>query len=253
MGKVVGCGFCPETANITGEHLWSAWFGKKLRTKKLLVTRKEADGTLRQWPKKSLDEKARVVCGLCNNGWMSDLECQAKTIVDDMALYCTPKALHARDLTILAASAFKGAIVADLMHDNRPPFFSLFQRRRFAKDLTIPSGVQMWLGSIAHQRGLFKSYYAVTKAGTSQGFELNIFTYALGHLVIQVVSAKWKKKAHRRHASPPALTQAVEWDAVSVPFWPNCGATVSWPPPMHMGDAVVDEFVRRWGNIKRAA
>jgi hypothetical protein len=137
------------------------------------------------------------------------------------------------------------------MHDNRPPFLSLLQRRAFAATLTIPTGVQMWLASVARQRGIFASYYFATKPGASRGFEFNVFTYGFGHLVIQVVAARWKKKANRRHASPPILTQDPAWDSVSVPFWPSDGTPISWPPPQHLGDQIVNKFINRWAHLIR--
>ncbi len=251
MGKVIGCGFCPETANLTGEHLWSQWFGNKLGKRDYLITRKEVDGSVRQWHKKTLNEMANVVCGTCNNTWMSVLESKTKLVTNKMVFDCSPSVLQAGDIAALAANAFKSAVVADLMHDNRPPFFTLFERRRFAKGLTIPAGVQMWLGSMATRRGLFKSHYFTTPTGTSCGFELNVFTYGMGHLVIQVVTSRWRKKAHRRHALPPVVTQAIAWDRVSVPFWPSDGTPVSWPPSAHLGDEIIDEFSVRWRNSRK--
>lgn len=249
MGKVIGCGFCPELADITGEHLWPDWFGRKLGRRKYDFSRMRQDGILDHWPKWALNEKANVVCGKCNSGWMSDLENKTKAATNGMALYCSAVVLTARDIALIAANAFKAAVVADLMHDNRPPFFPLLQRRKFAATLTIPAGVQMWLASMARQRGLFKSYYFATKPGTSSGFEFNVFTYGLGHLMIQVVSSRWKKKAHRRHAFPPRLTQNPAWDSVSIPFWPSDDTQVSWPPSHHLGDKIIAEFVNRWAHL----
>jgi len=251
MGKVIGCGFCPETANITGEHLWSDWFGRGLGTKVFTVTRKEANGSIKQWTKNELNEKARVVCGTYNSGWMSRLEQKFKTVAGDMAWHCTPKVLQAPDIAVLATNAFKCSIVADLMHDNRPPFFGLLARRRFAQSLTIPAGVQMWIGSLVPSRGIFKSYYYETPLGTSDGFELNVFTYAQGHLLIQVLAARWRKKTNRRRALAPRLTQSPDYDAISIPFWPSDGTDIGWPPPMHLGHEIISEFVNRWQRIRR--
>ena len=252
MGKVIGCGFCPQIANITGEHLWADWFGRELGIKDFMISRREPDGGSKYWRKKELNEKTNVVCKTCNNGWMSDLENAAKAVISDMVFRCSPTVLQPRDLEVIAAHTLKSAIVADLTHDNRPPYFSLFERRRFAQGLTIPEGVQMWFGSLAKPRGLFKGYYFRTKPGVSGGFELNVFTYGLGYLVVQVVASRWRKKAHRRHADSPTLKQNPVWDPVSIPFWPRDGKPISWPPTAHLSDEDGDKLVFRWDELSWA-
>lgn len=108
----------------------------------------------------------------------------------------------------------------------------------------------MWFASLPVQHGLFKSYVVETPLNTPRRFEFNVFTYGLGHFVIQVVTARWNKKALRRHASPPVLTQAVEWDDCSIAFWPSDGTPVSWPPAKHLSRQVIDAFVERWTQLE---
>jgi len=165
MARIKECVFCPETANLTGEHLWSAWIGKALGPKRYTFTRRERDGHVRRWRGDELDAKAKVVCGTCNSGWMSDLETASRSFLNDMVLHCSPTVLQPDQIKLLAALAFKNTIIADHMHDNRGPFFTLMERRRFAAKLIIPQGVQMWLASTANQHGLFKSGYAATPSG----------------------------------------------------------------------------------------
>jgi len=216
-----------------------------------MLSRKQDDGTVDRWAKWKLNEQAKVVCAKCNNEWMSALEDRTRAVINQMAIHNRPQSLDAPDLRLIAANTFKGAVVADLMHDHRPPFFSLSQRRRFAAKLDIPDGIQMWLASMTTAHGLFKSYYFTTKTGTPGGFEFNVFTYGLGHFVVQLSAARWKKKAHRRHANPPRLTQSHFWDSMSIPFWPDYTVHTSWPPPQHLPDEIVDQFVMRFGNISR--
>jgi hypothetical protein len=111
--------------------------------------------------------------------------------------------------------------------------------------------LRMWLASVPRVQGLFKSMSIYAPLNTPRRFELNIFTYGLGHLVIQTAGCGWKKKALRRHAKPPVLTQSNEWNNCSTPFWPNCKTPVQWPPAEHMGDQVIDAFVERWTNLSR--
>ena len=253
MGKAVRepCAFCSQTADITGEHLWSAWAGKMFGERKYTFTRKELDGTVITWKERHLSPTTKVVCRDCNNGWMSELENQAKSIVGDMVYQCALTTLHAKDIATIAVWAYTKGIVAEHSHHNTEPFFTFAERQLFRQTLSIPNGVQMWFVSLAIQHGLFKSYLVQAPLSTPQRFELNVFTYGLGHFVIQVVTARWKKKAFRRHRHPPILTQAPEWDCCSIPFWPSKGTPVSWPPGAHLADQAVEQFVQRWTQLNR--
>jgi hypothetical protein len=253
MGKELRepCAFCPETAGITGEHLWSAWAGKMFGERRYTITRKESDGRVLTWSLQELSAKTRVVCGDCNSGWMSDLENQIKPIIGEMICNCTQTTLNSKDIATVAVWAYTKAIVAEHSHHNTVPFWTFAERQRFRQTLAIPPGLQIWLASLPVARGLFKSYLVQTPLNTPQRFELNVFTYGLGHFVIQVVNTRWAKKAFRRHRPCPTLTQAPEWDDCSIPVWPSKGESVLWPPRRHMGDSVVDEFVQRWVKIER--
>src|SRR5260370_16654387 len=198
MGKGEGCGVCAEAANITGEHLWSDWVGKKVGEGRVGVNREGASGAAKRWFKKTLDEKTNVVCKDCNSGWMSKLENKVKAVIGDMALHGTPKVLQPDEVAVLAAFAFKCGVVADLMHDNRPAFFSRYERWRFAKTLTIPPYVQMWLGRVEGNRGVLDLGFFASPSGVRGGFELAVFTYSMGQVLFQVVASQWNKKGHRR-------------------------------------------------------
>jgi hypothetical protein len=195
--------------------------------------------------------KTKVVCGDCNNGWMSDLETRVKLMIGDMVYKCTETTLQDKDIATVAAWVYTKAIVAEHSHDNTTPFWTFAERQPFRQTLSIPNGVQMWLASLAIEHGLLKSYFVQTPLNTPRRFELNVFTYGLGHFVIQVVTARWNKKAFRRHAPPPILTPASVWDSCSIPFWPSNGTPVSWPPAAHLIDRAVEQFVQRWMLLER--
>lgn len=94
--------FCPETAGITGEHLWSAWAGRMFEERRYTITSKEPDGRVLTWTLPELNAKTRVVCGDCNGGWMGDLENQVKPSIGEMIYNCTQTTLNAKDIAALA-------------------------------------------------------------------------------------------------------------------------------------------------------
>ena len=249
MGKVIGCGFCGETANITGEHLWSAWFGRGLGDSRCRISRQEVSGEVKRWSKKTLDEKANVVCEGCNNGWMSELEKRVKAIIGDMALHGTPKVLQPDEVAILAAFAFKCAVIADLMHDNRIVFFGRYDRWTFAKNLTIPPYVQMWLGRAEADRGVSDLGFFSSPHGFRNGFESGVFTYSIGQVLLQVVASRWNKRGPRRRCFPDYSHSGL-WSTVLTQFWPDSGKPVKWPISVALSESQVDALVRSWETIQ---
>jgi hypothetical protein len=248
MVKTEQCAFCPAKAD-DGEHIWPDWFGRLLGPKAYSMIRKELDGSIRQWKSGKLNSKTKVVCGACNHGWMSDVENGTKSVIQRMAVSCEPTTLNTGDIEAVAQFAFLKAVVADHSHDNRRPFFTLAERYHFRKTLEIPAGVQLWLASMPKQHGVFKSHYAVAPQNLPGRFEINAFTYGLGHLVIQTSTCRWTKKLNRRFAPPPHLTQASEWNPISIVALPVMRDSISWPPSGHMGLELIDEYAQRWKNV----
>jgi hypothetical protein len=178
LATMDSCAFCPTIADLTGEHLFSNWTNRMY--------------TLRRYTVRSINIKAVVVCGKCNNGWMSDLENNhAKPAMKDVILHGSPCLLQSRDIASIAKFAFKTAVVADHMHATRKPFFSPAIRYSFAKSLTIPDGVQMWLGAFdgRHARsGSITARYLKKNVSVLRGFEFYVVTYITGHLAFQVLA-----------------------------------------------------------------
>jgi hypothetical protein len=252
MRKREMCAFCSETSDITREHIWDKWLVETLGVGKFTMVRKEVDGEVLKWQSKKLDWETKVVCGDCNSGWMSDLVNRTKTIAKDMILTARESVLSPADIETIASYGFMKSVVADQSHENRESFFTLSERRSFRQTLSIPDGVQMWFASLPFQHGLFKSMTIETPLNTPRRFEVNVFTYGVGHLVIQVAASRWKKKAFRRHTPPPVLTQGSEWDVCSLPFWPpKWSRTFSWPPAHHMSLNVCEKFAKRWTTMER--
>jgi hypothetical protein len=64
------CAFCPSTAKLSGEHIWSDWMNALFPGKKKYLNIIER--TI--WSSNALDWKAKVISEPCNNGWMSNIE-----------------------------------------------------------------------------------------------------------------------------------------------------------------------------------
>ena len=158
------CAFCPETANLTGEHMFADWIDRILTTTTSHYVFTDTDpksGAIRKWRGRHLNRKFNAVCDRCNNGWMSDIDNAARDTLKDVIRYRAPVSFLRRGLESIAAFTLKNAFVADYMHDQ--PFFGLQARNRFKEHRQFPLGVYMWLGGVITERkvknGLMKSRY----------------------------------------------------------------------------------------------
>jgi hypothetical protein len=239
------CTFCPSTATQTGEHLWSDWINgilpKSTYTFKRVETRTQKEST---WSGEELNLKARVVCGKCNHGWMSDIEKnEGKPALSPLIRDTSPKVLPIRILISIGIFLFKTAVIADHASTGNSPFFTIEERYRFRKTLCIPPGLSMWIGALEDSfRGTFKALHVVPVAATENDFGLYVFTYVVGHLVLQLVGAKWA--THNPRVILPPKHRDSDSDYV-IWFWPIAGS-IRWPPPKYVPMRLLDNVTDRW-------
>jgi hypothetical protein len=154
------CAFCPETANLTGEHLYADWIDRILTTtttRYVFTDINPQDKTTRSFGGRHLDRQFKAVCGDCNNTWMSDIDNDARNILKDIIGYAAPVTLLRPGLAAVIKFALKNAFLADYMHDR--PFLTEYDRRQFKETLQIPFGTHIWLGAVAQQRAKRQGLY----------------------------------------------------------------------------------------------
>ncbi len=246
------CIFCQQSGKLTLEHLWSDWIGVLLgEREEYTVQRKRPTGELIEWKTIGLNHVATVVCGKCNNGWMSDLEAEAQPMLSPIIKFGVPISFLPAGIAILAAFAFKSAIISDHTYRERKPFFPVSDRVRFMKTLQIPDGVQMWIASSGSDQfnGVFHSF--TFEVGSHQGplhsAKFFSFTWSAGYLVLQVLAPRWRKN-RRRYKTLPILTPDEKWDPASIRFWPNDGRPITWDPASDLSGNSLDVFKNRWNT-----
>lgn len=74
------CIFCGAPAD-SREHLLPNWLGSIFPSDEPAVHFREVGGVKKSWQRARFDEKTKVVCKECNEGWMSQLEQFAKPIL----------------------------------------------------------------------------------------------------------------------------------------------------------------------------
>src|SRR4051794_2751172 len=113
QAKQRGCIFCGGTP-VTAEHVWPNWARRKLPQDVVAehtVIAETPDGTTSDtFRQRVFEQRVKVVCGECNNGWMSRLEQTNKPFLES-ALDGRGRALHCDGQRSLAAWAYKTALV----------------------------------------------------------------------------------------------------------------------------------------------
>jgi hypothetical protein len=173
------------------EHFsWSDWMNQLFPGMTGVTFRSmERDGTvIRDWPAAKLNMKTKVVCGPCNNGWMSALERDvAKPAMADLILGNRIGELSRKRARGLSLFAFKTAVIANRSLPESEFFFTQSERYTFRKSLSIPRDVAMWLvGMEPISGGGIGSFNVHFRPDLT----LNICSFWVGQLGFQVVSVR---------------------------------------------------------------
>jgi hypothetical protein len=244
------CAFCNREAELTREHIWSNWIAHSFpKNRRYLMSTHNAQGDVKTWEKPELNEKAKIVCSGCNNGWMSQLENSAKPLLENMILHGSPLSLLPVGSSTVACFAFKNAVIADQMSKDRTPFYSESEREAFKESLLLPAGFNVWMAIYPRHRGLFEGYYSDVPAKEPDRFKLHVFTYGVGYLVLQAVGFKWINRNQRRHRPIPALVQGPKFQSVSISMWPSNRRPVMWPPQSDLVDEITKPYADRWSDV----
>jgi hypothetical protein len=239
------CAFCPSTANISGEHVWSDWMSKIFPLGNVQFQRVAPDGTvLSEWKAPELNLTANVVCKPCNETWMSDIEWQyAKPAMSDLILGKHVGAIGNARARGIAIFAFKTAVIGNHMLPENEEFFEVQQRYAFRESLLIPPKVAMWFFGCAPEiSGRFRDYNVKFTDKHKTALTLNVCTFSVGQFGFQVVAAKTD--------SVPQIESLPTHPGLTVPFHPILGERVSWPRNVVLGGEAFDNFHARWNKVR---
>ena len=197
-----------------------------------------------EWFEPVLNVKAKVVCGPCNNGWMSNIESQhAKPAMTDLISGKVGIPIPQPRARSIALFAFKTAVICDHMRRIHPiRFFPRQVRHRFKATLEIPHNVRMWFaGFLRRADGACLTIYH--NLPEPDGLDLYVCTYCVGHFVFQVVA---ERNPLSWHVSPADK----RFENLAVPFWPRIPDGFVWPPKAVLMTARdFQDLANRWGRI----
>jgi hypothetical protein len=249
---VTVCAFCPNKSNITGEHIWSAWIGEILPTTRYVYRRDE--GIEKEWSSTKIDQKTNVVCKSCNETWMSNLEGRVKLLAAPLIRDGAPTTLAQEDQLLLAAWAFKHAVISNHGVLEGEPMYTQSERQQFRLSLAVPQHVHIWIAAFQGRSrfsGKFDSRY-IRSTDSPPLDDLDFFshTYVAGHLALQTLSCRWRSLRNRgRGVRLPEQNEY--WDPACQRIWPPDPKTISWPSPKYLGEQTIEPFKDRWmGKIE---
>jgi hypothetical protein len=188
--------FCAGTP-VTREHLWPDWLRRETQIRERFERRivQETDGVETRdetFMEPPFDRVVKAVCAACNNGWMSDVEMNAKPILLDLA-YEKGRTLDRDDQHRLATWAALKACVFDALHPDGLGVPIEHRRRLYIYKKPAATGVAIWIGSY---EALEVCHYAhqdlkVARDGEPAPGSATIYssTITVGALIVQVAGS----------------------------------------------------------------
>ncbi len=229
------CIFCGAKPPLTDEHVFADWLRRLDHNGEGVHVLTQGDGSapIVQRGRGIFTRKLKIVCGVCNHGWMSGIEEAAKPLLIQMFNAKSQIPLSPDDQLTLARWAFKTVVVARYIANEGT--FPAAHRREFCTTNDPPQQAQIWIGTasvpntptygeaVAQMR-----YEPVELTGpASDGAAIAVPAYRSELRLFNVVFVVMGQVADSplaRIEPSAALGQAL------TPLWPLTNHSISWPP-----------------------
>jgi hypothetical protein len=233
------CVFCGGSP-VTREHVWPGWFRRiegieeKLPHRVVMEERGEVMDD-REWQKKPFELTVRAVCGRCNNGWMAELEEEAKLVMEGM-LAGRGRVLHSGAQRTLAKWATKTAMMQDLQWIPRARAIFPGHYLHLYEEGEPAPGTQVWLAAYSAAQAAVAGVAALEVGTTAnpnpERRNLFVWTFTVGRLAFQVLGT----------TDPVLAGLEVNWQNARVlRLWP-AGPSVTWTSAPALNDIGLAQF-----------
>jgi len=244
------CIFCGEPAT-TKEHVFPAWLMRAVadRTKTAHMVLTLGFEQKRPFVQRGagLGISVRHLCSECNNVRLSQLETPAKTYLLPM-LRDVAMPLDSDAQAIIAAWMVKTVMVCECIARDRA-WYSDDERRNFLSTLEPPKRTAVWIGRSTHS-GWSLSVSRKVAFGKGWPFKDGIVaTFAIDHLVFQVVAVTLQAGHHYNGTVTFKSTNVVDpWAQRLFQCWPTRPGAPIWPPalPATANEEDVEMLARRF-------
>jgi hypothetical protein len=247
------CLFCDRQAG-SREHLWAAWIHQRMRRREAIrITFANRPIAISKNPEITV----KTVCGICNNGWMSDLEAQCIPLIGSL-MQDISAPLDTSQQSLLAAWALKTAMVLDSTNPReRQPFYERDECEKLRLSSKIPDRTRVWIGR-SSLNGLHadSTDIGIVAPGGTKIAKGSATTLIVGHLAVQVLAVhplpEYEDKTINEIAPRPG-----PWDDLLVQIWPANSRSTIWPPRLTFtGSGTrqhIGQLLYRWRIGKRAS
>jgi hypothetical protein len=216
------CLFCRAQVPLTREHTWPAWLRDALEPRGPF----KADVAGRQWKTPSVDVTVRLVCGDCNNGWLSQIETATLPILRPMVTGEVTPAHPVLPDEAQHEPTRQGRMIP------AGEFWAFHRHRR-------PVGNQfVFLAAYSGHRWAARSWrqplYRTSREGNPSEHPVGYTaTLLAGRALFRIVRCE-------PAGTPMWIDGSVT--ATSVRLWPPTTEPQRWPPPLLVNDEAVDAF-----------
>jgi hypothetical protein len=210
------------------------------------------------WEQGTFDIEMRVVCGGCNNGWMSDLEAICGPFLTNPILSGSELELTVAQQRHLALWAIKTALVLeasrkDDLFRHLPEWHARWmpRTRDSGERADPPPGISvvMFGRQLDITPGGVEHFVASRSVGIARREPPNdsvgyVATLLIGYVGFQVFGINV-----RAEGDPPNIWYS-RWVAErTTPLWPAVGHLVRWPPALIMSTVEALRFADLWSVL----
>lgn len=235
------CIFCGATADDK-EHLLPEWLQRILPSEEIgIYTRQIAGEDAKTWRRRPFTEKAKFVCKGCNQGWMSELESEAKPVLTPAVTREGPCRFDLVAQWTIARWAVKTSYVLQMQGPEQlaPQMHPLLLKL----NLMPPPQVSVWIGS--HRRAVQDPTNSVylqkplwVRPEKDRGRSATEFGYmsflAVGGVSFLLVEHRFGTYVEcvlgEEHPSSQMFTK----------IWPRTRRIASWPPHLMADQELID-------------
>lgn len=235
------CIFCGASADDR-EHLLPEWLKGILPSDVTATyTRQIVGEEPKSWKRKPFSEKAKFVCNDCNQGWMSDLEGEAKPLLTPAIARQGPCEFDLLAQWVIARWAVKTSYVMQMQ--GREQLAPQMRPVLLKLNLIPPPQVSVWIGS--HRRAVedpTNSVYiqkplwiAPDDAGEVGAIEFGYMTFlAVGGVSFLLVEHRFDSYVEcvlgEDHPAAKMFTK----------IWPRTTRVAMWPPSLMADRELID-------------
>lgn len=218
------CLMCGDSGRLTREHAMPAWIDQAVGATSngvvlhMYAPRPETGVAQRVWSTNRIDIKVKNVCSACNNGWMSQLESEAKDVLAPL-IQGEPRTLTPADCELTTRWFLKTMLMLQLAGDEKLRI-ALPTHEDWVRSGRLPADVALWLGTVRPGVTLAAGKAASIQIGDHAG-DAWMYVIVIGHLVLMAFGTdEGLGVSELNDPLAAALTR----------LWPSPPPVVAWPP-----------------------